>query len=533
MNSPGRELFAEIALREIPKLLTLQDRNPHSPTYGCFDRNYWHYKTADFPCGMSQEFVWPLALATETDFPSNPYRANEAIRQYVRAGIVFAARSGHRDGSCDDYFPNERALGAAAFSLIACAEACQLIGIKSDEALEFLQRRARWLSHRDETGRLSNHQALIALGLDVVGRLCKIDIFAAPRDERLSKLLASQTTEGWFPEYDGFDPGYDTLTLSCLARLHQTKSSRELDNAIRTSVSLLSNFVHPDGSFGGEYGSRNTYNFFPHGFELVGAWLPDALAINDRFLVGLRAGRGACYADDRIVGHHLWNYLLAARDFVERDAEACSGGPARAYRVELAQAGIVIDRRSGFETYVAPTKGGVLKLFRNDRLALSDTGISLRMRDGRIAVTHLIDNYERDLQPDRVSVRGQMGWAKQKQLTPLKLALLRVINLTIGRIAPNLVRQFLQRLLIVGKRPAPFRFERTIEWTGSGWNIVDQVEADSWREVEAAGVGPDQTSIAVAMSRTFQPGQLQPWLDLTGRVRTLRDGEPLVVQRSV
>ena len=46
-----------------PKILTLQDRNAHSPTYGCFDRNFWHYKIIDFPSGMAAEFVWPLALA--------------------------------------------------------------------------------------------------------------------------------------------------------------------------------------------------------------------------------------------------------------------------------------------------------------------------------------------------------------------------------------------------------------------------------------------------------------------------------------
>ena len=44
-----REGFARTALAEIPKILTLGDRNPHSPTYSCFDRNYWQYKIIDFP----------------------------------------------------------------------------------------------------------------------------------------------------------------------------------------------------------------------------------------------------------------------------------------------------------------------------------------------------------------------------------------------------------------------------------------------------------------------------------------------------
>ena len=47
----SRDLLARRALDDVAKILTLQDRNPHSPTYGCFDRNYWHYRIIDFPSG--------------------------------------------------------------------------------------------------------------------------------------------------------------------------------------------------------------------------------------------------------------------------------------------------------------------------------------------------------------------------------------------------------------------------------------------------------------------------------------------------
>ena len=96
---PGRELFAQAALAQIPHILTLLDRNPHSPSYGCFDRNYWHYRTIDFPSGMAQEFVLPLALAYELELPDNPYYHQLALRQWIEAGIVYAARSAHLDGS--------------------------------------------------------------------------------------------------------------------------------------------------------------------------------------------------------------------------------------------------------------------------------------------------------------------------------------------------------------------------------------------------------------------------------------------------
>jgi hypothetical protein len=187
--------------------------------------------------------------------------------------------------------------------------------------LEFFERRADWLAHHDETGRLANHQALVILSLELVSSLLGTRRWQAPIEERLQKLLSWQSAEGWFSEYGGFDPGYHTLTISALARVYELKPSMKVRQALSKAVKLAAEFVHPDGSYGGEYGSRNTYSYFPHGFELVGAWMPEALQINDRCLAGLAEGRGASAADDHIIGHHAWNYLLAWRDFVsERPA---------------------------------------------------------------------------------------------------------------------------------------------------------------------------------------------------------------------
>src|SRR5262245_44184057 len=314
----SKELLARAALAEIPKILTLLDRNPHSPSYGCFDRNYWHYRTIDFPSGMAQEFVFPLALVYQLDAPNNPYYQQSAVKQWVEAGIAYAARSTHRDGSCDDYFPYERAAGAAAFSLLACVESYSLLGLNDSLALIFFRKRADWLAHHHESGRLSNHQALTALCLALVSRFLQTDEWDKARDQRIERVLSWQSAEGWFQEYEGCDPGYHTLTLWCLARLYEIRPTPQLKEAITRAVSLTAEFMHPDGSFGGEYGSRNTYNFFPHGFELAGKWFPEALAVNDRFLIGLGKGLGAYYSDDHIIGHHLWNYLLAWRDYVEK-----------------------------------------------------------------------------------------------------------------------------------------------------------------------------------------------------------------------
>ncbi len=533
-GASGRELFAKEALQWIPKILTLQDRNRHSATYGCFDRNYWQYKIIDFPSGMSQEFVLPLALAWDADVAGNDFYRAEAVREWAEAGLVFAARSAHADGSCDDYFPFEKAGGAAAFSLLAGAEAYALLGLKNAEVLEFFELRADWLAHHHESGQLTNHQALIVLCLDRVGKLVGTTKWVEAASERLERVLAWQNEEGWFQEYEGCDPGYHTLTISLLAQIYEVDPRPELRAALERAVRLAAEFVHPDGSFAGEYGSRNTYNFFPHGFEVFGQHFPEALSVNDRFLAGLAAGLGPCYADDHIVGHHTWNYLLAARDFADARpvvAERPVG------RVHLENAGILIDRRAGAELYVALNKGGVYKFFRDGRLVASDTQVSLLVREGsklRNAVAHLVGDYSPEVGANRIVVSGDLGWAKSKDMTPLRLMVLRVIMLGGGRFFPDLVRKLLQKVLITGKKAAPFRFERVMEWTDGGeLRVGDRVSGADWSGVERAGIGCDQTSIYVVMSRTFQAGQMLPWLDLAAGLASAKRDGALTHERSV
>ena len=66
-----RLLYLKEGLQYIPKLLQLLDKNRLSSTYGCFDRAFWHYRTSDFPSGMYQEAVLPLALAYKINHPAN------------------------------------------------------------------------------------------------------------------------------------------------------------------------------------------------------------------------------------------------------------------------------------------------------------------------------------------------------------------------------------------------------------------------------------------------------------------------------
>ncbi len=47
----------------MPRILTQLDRDPTSSTYGCADRNWWHYKIRDFPSIILQQAGYAVWLA--------------------------------------------------------------------------------------------------------------------------------------------------------------------------------------------------------------------------------------------------------------------------------------------------------------------------------------------------------------------------------------------------------------------------------------------------------------------------------------
>ncbi|HEY1064715.1 MAG TPA: hypothetical protein VGE52_01335, partial [Pirellulales bacterium] len=224
-----RDLYAIAGLAAVPRLLGAVDRCPFRPTYGCFDREFWHYRTSDFPSEMYQEGVLPLALAFRHDFPGNRWRGQERIRELAVAGIRFAAQSCRRDGSCDDYYPFERALGAAVFSFVAATAAYETLQLSDGEILRFFERRADWLVRNDESGRLANHQALAARALANASRLLGRDDLMIAAQQRVDRVLSWQSPEGWFDEYGGADPGYQTVTIDALVALRSVLAPGRLD----------------------------------------------------------------------------------------------------------------------------------------------------------------------------------------------------------------------------------------------------------------------------------------------------------------
>jgi len=532
--SNQRDLYASEAIGYIPRILALVDRNLLSPTYGCFDKSYWHYRTIDFPSGMYQECVLPLALVYKYNFPGGDvYYHNERVKELVAAGINYADKSSHKDGSTDDYYPYERALGAACFPLLACTESSILLDIKEKYMLDFYFRRGRWLIKHDESGKLTNHQALCALCLYNIYLLTGEKEFLAGAKKRIELVLSWQSDEGWFQEYEGADPGYQTFTVDFLAKYYKKSGDQIVLEPLRKAIEFSSYFVHPDGSYGGEYGSRNTFNFYPDGFEIMGAMYPLATQVADSFLYGIENGKRAYIEDERIFFHSVGNYLQAYLDYSEvRHRSLFERGD---FVKHFQKAGIYVRKEKSRVVVISIAKGGVIKAFSYGKHLYSDNGLIAKLKNGRLIVTHHVDEYEAEIKENSVEVSGNFGLVKLRLATPFKLVLFRMGLLTLGRFSSNLVRILLQKMLITGKKSAPVQFKRTFLFE-DGIKIIDEIKYLTKRrdfEIEKLYAGVDHTSIYVVVSNAYQESVLKNWVDLSEFLSELNDKGYMKVERVI
>jgi hypothetical protein len=300
--------LAEAALACVPRALGLEDREAGSKTYGCFDRAHWHYQLADFPSAWFQTGSLLLALAWASK--GTAFSGKEKVRAWARAGVSFLLASAHRDGSLAEVYPFERSYCATAFAALHASEALAILG---EPAPPELARVARFLAGAKPTD-AANQVAAAAAALAGVARLSgdEGETLARAADARLDDLLRMQSQEGFFLEYGGADPGYQSVTLSCLAHLARSRKEREpaIAAAAAKGADALRNVVREDGTYEWRTTRRRTQFLYPLGLV---RWAPDLAA---RFRKGLEQGRviEPSWLDDRYFLHLAADFLFASRE---------------------------------------------------------------------------------------------------------------------------------------------------------------------------------------------------------------------------
>jgi hypothetical protein len=513
--------LAAALVGEAPRVIGWMDRDPHSGTAGCMDRTFWAWKFTDFPGARFQEGLCLLAFLHTRRLENSPYVGSPALLQWIRLGLDWWARLQHTDGSFDEAYPFERSLAATAFSSFYVAEALEMLGESLpaptlERTRKALAAAGEWLRRNDEThGFLSNHLAAAAAALYHIHRVTGDARFERRSRYFRDRILAKQSPEGWYDEYGGADPGYQTHGTFYLARLWQLSGDEELAASIERSIDFLTHFVHPDGSLGGEYASRNTQTYYPAAFEIFASRHAGSAWITSRMRSSVLTAAAA-----GLRGIDAYNYFPVLNNLVFAYRAASAAGQVTPREPSAGTgltwfpaAGIARIRTDRYDAWVGTSKGGVIKVWdrMSGRLALSDCGWVGSTYDGRIASTQY-DDRSRNVTVDagRITVAGTLSQSARPVMSPVRFLAFRVFSLTIGRwaAAGRWLKQQLVRVLIHRRRSVPVTFRREIEFGPDRVSVRDELRGDHEGRLTKLERGTLFTTIHMGSSRYFVLNEL-------------------------
>ncbi len=503
-------------LEQVPRLLSLLDRHPGSTTYGCFDRTFWHYKMTDFAGVRFQEAALTLALLYRKGSGYPPYEGNPLLKRWVEAALHFWCQIQARDGSFSEWYPGEKSFVATAFSSYAVSEALLALDdeIQCQEGVEALARAGAWLLKHDEHDVL-NQEAGAAAALQNLFLVTKDRQFERGARQKIDFLLRHQSEEGWFQEYGGPDIGYLSLTVDYLAKYFQKVQDPSLLPVLEKSLQFLSHFLHPNGTAGGEYGSRNTEYLIPHGIEILAPYSVVAARMAAFVREGLekRTLIGLYDLDDRYLCYIAYPFLQAAETSGSLSLTGIEQLPCEVENFHRYFPSAQLLVHGDPEGYLVANlgKGGTFKWFsKKGNEVLYDAGIVAKSASGTSIAGVLDPKCRVEVHPNGFRVTGSCFHRKTHLLSTWKLFVLRIVGWLSSLRAPVAfpLKRFLRRLLIQNNRGKHFGFEREVRFVeaGSVW-VRDRLEK---RDSASSSVllGEKFSDLHIPGARYFTPSEL-------------------------
>ncbi len=507
--------FRAYARAHARRVLTQMDRDPHSPTYGCFDRAYWHYKTTDFASGVLQqgaELVEALRAGV-IEIEGVPKR--DAWEGWAVAAVNALSRQAGRSGVVDEYYPHEDSYPAAAFGLWTAVRL--LRRWRAD--CPHLLKKVEWsrlrgallrLARRSETEAANQYAA----GLAALALATGVEAFKETGrfvEAHATRLLALQHPEGWFPEYGGPDTGYLTVTIDALTDYLDATEDCRAGVAIERAVRFLAQLVGPDGELPWTLNSRNTNYVLPYGLVRAAQKNPTAAWLVETLFDGIdRPSHWIWSADDRYQCHYVLASVLRSLPHLSQMAKPEPPQPAE--RVWLDGCGYFILRSpNGRQAlYVATQKGGSLRLHTQGAPARFDHGWRIRRRSGYWVTDWWSPHWRASVGENGLWVIGRTQGCRFRRNAPWRQIWLRLAARLLGRrLAP-----LLKRLLIRPGRARGPLFERQIQWSRTGFEVGDCF----YRAKSPRMPAPRQNLRHVASAGWFHPEELsRPLNDGRGR----------------
>ena len=461
--------------RVLPRLLALYDRDPLSSTLGCGDRYYWAWKLIDFNNATFQGAAHGLARLLHSNLLNQEFDGTRIQKRILQMALSVKNLC-DANGSVCEAFPHESSFcvtALVAYDLLSAAELLHNIMEQHelDSIINAVHPLIKFILKADEYhGIISNHLATAVVAL------YKFHALTGEKTcERgkyfLDKILANQSDEGWYREYDGADPGYQSLCTYYLADLHRLRPDLNLLESLTRSVRFLSHFAHPDGSFGGIYGSRNTRFYYPAGMELLRHEIDEAACLADfmRDSISHQTTVTLETMDEPNLIPMFNAYCIAAALY---KTDHFSNLTLPCHReilglVHFSKAGIIIHGDAINYTIISTHKGGVCYSFpkNTNGIAKIDTGVAYKNTKGYFYSNQLHQsNNKVILNQETIEITSQLFQVNQPLPTPVKFVILRLLALTLMRnqMVLSAVKKMLVWLLINRKKNSKITHTRRI-----------------------------------------------------------------------
>lgn len=495
-SSPLHESWWKYLARTAPRIVSQLDRDRHSPTFGSFDRDYWHYKIRDYSSIILQQGMIVLHVLKSHAAGHNVFYHRPEPAAWVAGCLEFWAKSQLNSGSFNEYYPHEHGFPPTAFSLYAVGLMIQSNEYAIDHSTGCaVQRAVDWLTSHQEKKALNQEMAALA-GMALCARLPGIKLDPVIFERRLDDFFKSQSAEGWFPEYDGPDLGYLSVTIDCLYDYYLVSRDDRALQAMTKAVDFIFSLITVSDELPVMINSRNTGYVVPYGLVRLAESNGKAASIIVRLFSGIDTPRHFLNKiDDRYTCHYIFQSCFRALPHLDR-VDLRAAAPRAPLKRYSESSGIFVEHTAGASIVINARKGGVLYCFGKDGLIASDYGWRAKLGDS-CAVSHWLDlDYQCSYARDTITIAGRLS--KHGWLVPsvLKSAGLRLLSRLLG----NKLIPLLKNIMIFNKKPSGIAFVRTVqlheqsiviqdEFTGRA-ELLDKLEPAphySLRHVASAG----------------------------------------------
>ena len=531
-----RNRYRDLILSQVPRILSAADRNPLSPTFGCLDRAFWHYRTmTDYAAPIHQEGALSLVIVGQQEEAGNPYFGSEDLRSVAIAALRYWCRLQRSDGSFDEFYPGERSFVATAFTTYAISESVRRLGRDPgredlDEVTAALRKACDWL-HRHRDVVVVNHTAGAIAAIYNVYLLTADERLLDYREAKIEDLLAYQHEEGWFYEYGGADLAYLSLCVDYLAKDYRHSRDGRLGESMTKALQFMAHFLHPDGSFGGEYGSRNAKYLMPHALEITADERPEAAYLLAGHHRALAAGTVVSPAvmDDRYGAFFANKYAEAWADCRHDDHPSDYADLHGEGTFHFPGAGFLVRRDPDSYTVVGLSKHGVLKAFSrggSSRLLFSDAGYFARFEGEIIGTTQWLDleaaatvknvAADAEVSPKSVEAGTEISLSCQMKRIDTSLPMRKhMISFRLflrlaawsGTLMDLFGKKIKQRMIGV-RQPLPLRIDREIAIKSKLLQITDRIQLGRGAGLQQLARCRDAAALHVASSRYHQVNEL-------------------------